>query len=500
MASATAPATPGRASATRGTEPAARDIAPTALGLASAPGDTAPGFAPDMASATRDIASAALGLAPAARDTAPRLAPAGGDTGPDIVAGVRGEGPARALAGSGEPSLGLQVNALQALCRQVFAFRLVMIALGAPLELARTTRGGPTYLVGGAILLTFVLSYALFRDWDRFGPLLLHRWLLAVDMFFSALLLITATPESPLGFVSLCTPLLAGLVYGWRGSAVYAAVQAAILVLAAQAQAPAQAHAHAHAQAPAQALTLAALCVLAGAAGACLRGLLFRFGSASQALTETRARLAAATAVRAERDRLAREMHDSVSKTLHGLALAADALSRTTDPAALRHHADLLSEAARRAAAESRQLLTDLRRDLDAAPVVSLPDELRRLDPDPRTELRATGALPLLPAAVARHLVAVASEAVENARRHAGASRIVVEAAADESHLTLTVEDNGSGLPSVLPRTGHFGLLGMTERAAAIGAHLHIGPRPAAPGTQVRLALPLSALPPERSP
>ncbi|MBT2404728.1 histidine kinase [Streptomyces sp. ISL-87] len=460
--------------------------------------DAVPSIAPGSALAAGDTAS---GLAPAARDTAPRLAPAVGDTGPDIVAGVRGEGPARALAGSGEPSLGLQVNALQALCRQVFAFRLVMIALGAPLELARTTRGGPTYLVGGAILLTFVLSYALFRDWDRFGPLLLrHRWLLAVDMLFSALLLITATPESPLGFVSLCTPLLAGLVYGWRGSAVYAAVQAAILVLAAQAQAPAQAHAHAHAKAPAQALTLAALCVLAGAAGACLRGLLFRFGSASQALTETRARLAAATAVRAERDRLAREMHDSVSKTLHGLALAADALSRTTDPAALRHHADLLSEAARRAAAESRQLLTDLRRDLDAAPVVSLPDELRRLDPDPRTELRATGALPLLPAAVARHLVAVASEAVENARRHAGASRIVVEAAADESHLTLTVEDNGSGLPSVLPRTGHFGLLGMTERAAAIGAHLHIGPRPAAPGTQVRLALPLSALTPERSP
>lgn len=112
-------------------------------------------------------------------------------------------------------------------------------------------------------------------------------------------------------------------------------------------------------------LVLPALCLLAGAAGSCLRDLLFRFGTASQALTETRARLAVTEAIRAERDHLAREMHDSVSKTLHGLALTADALARTTDPATLRRQAEALSAAARTAAAESRALLTDLRRDLD---------------------------------------------------------------------------------------------------------------------------------------
>ncbi|MBT2447792.1 histidine kinase [Streptomyces sp. ISL-43] len=354
-----------------------------------------------------------------------------------------------------------------------------MIGLGAPPALGRTAPGGPTYLVSGAILLTFMLSYVLFRDWERFGPLLLrHRWLLAVDMGFSALLLITATPESPLGFVSLCTPLLAGLVYGWHGSAVYAVVQAvAVAALAGT-------------------LVLPLLCLLAGAAGSCLRDLLFRFGTASQALTETRARLAVAEAVRAEREHLAREMHDSVSKTLHGLALTADALSRTADPSEIRRQAEFLSVAVRRAAAESRALLTDLRRDLDT-PGVSLLAELRALTAG--TELRAAGVLPVVPATVARHLLAVTSEALENARRHAGASRITVSVSADADHLTLAVEDDGCGLPGgadlpALSEGGHFGLLGMTERAKAIGAGISIGPCSGGSGTQVRLDLPLAAL------
>ncbi|THA49554.1 sensor histidine kinase [Streptomyces sp. A1136] len=383
------------------------------------------------------------------------------------------------------PPLTLQVNALQALCRQVFAFRMVMTALGAPLALGRTAPGAPVYLVGGAVLLTFMLSYVAFRDWERFGPLLLrHRWLLAPDMAFSALLLITATPASPLGPVALCTPLLAGLVYGWRGSAPYAALQAALVAAASGGT------------------TLAGLCLLAGAAGASLRGLLFRFGAASQALTETRARLAVAEAVRAERDRLAREMHDSVSKTLYGLALAADALSRTAtdpaDPEATRLQARAVAEAARQAAAESRALLTDLRRDLDT-PGVCLSAELRALA-GAGVVVRTSGGLPLLPSAVAAHLVAVASEALENARRHASASSVEVEAAVRGPRLVLTVEDDGCGLPpggvdvKALSDAGHFGLLGMAERATAIGARLHVGPRPTGPGTRVRLDLRLGSL------
>ncbi|MCX5122826.1 sensor histidine kinase [Streptomyces sp. NBC_00347] len=379
--------------------------------------------------------------------------------------------------------IALQANALQALCRQVFAFRLVMIALGTPVVLSRTAPGTPTHLAGGAVLLTFLLSYVLFRDWERFGPLLLrHRWPLVLDWaFFGGLLFLTATPGSPLLLVSVCTPLLAGIVYGRPGAAVYAVVQAAVVALVSEA------------------LTLAVLCVLAGAAGTSLRGLLLRFGTAGQALLETRARQAVAEAVQAERDHLSRELHDSVAKTLHGLVLAADSLTRTTDPATLRRQAALVSGAARRAVAESRDVLADLRRDLDA-PGVSLASELRtRIGPS-AAELRVTGTLPVVPSSVARHLLAVTGEALENARRHAGAARITVEAAVAASELVLVIEDDGRGLPdgvdlASLHGAGCFGLLGMAERAAAIGARLHIGARPGGQsGTRVRLALPLSAL------
>ncbi|MFJ6794663.1 sensor histidine kinase [Streptomyces sp. NPDC091268] len=377
-------------------------------------------------------------------------------------------------------AVGLRANALQALGRQVVGLRVGVIGLAAPPALVRTGPGAPTYLACGAVLLVFALSCALFRGWERFGPLLTrHRPLLAVDLGLCGLLLVPPTPGSPLAFVSVCTPLLAGLLHGRPTAALYAAGQAAVVALAAGGPLP------------------VALCVLAGAAGTCLRDLLTRFAAAGGVLTETRARLAAAGAVRAERERLAREMHDSVAKTLHGLALAADALARTTDPAAVRRRAESVARGARRAAAESRELLTDLRRHPEA-PAVRLPEQLRRIAAG--AELRITGTLPVVPAAVAHHLLAVASEALENARRHAAASYIGIEAAAGPAHLTLTVEDDGRGLPPGGPAAtspgsaGHYGLPGMAERAAAIGARLHIGPRPTGPGTRVRLSVPLAAL------
>ncbi|WP_079429523.1 sensor histidine kinase [Streptomyces katrae] len=378
--------------------------------------------------------------------------------------------PLTTLPAAGSP-LRLRANALQSLCRQVFALRLVMIPLGAPLALSHTAPGGPAYLVSGAVVFTFMLSYALFRDWERCGPLLLrHRWLLAADMALGTLLLITAGPASPLGLVALGTPLLAGLVYGWRGSAVYAAVQTAVVA------------------ALGGGLVLSLLCVLSGAAGSSVRDFLVR-------LTEARAQLAVAEAIRGERDRLAREMHDSVSKTLHGLALTADALTRTEDPAAIRVQSALLAVAARRAVTESRALLTDLREPL---PPVPLLPALHRLA-GPGTTVHAPAPLPALPAPVARHLLSIASEALENARRHARATRVTVTATTTPTHLTLTVTDDGRGLPAggTPPAApGHYGLLGMRERAAAIGADLRLGPRPdGSRGTRIHLTLPLEGSP-----
>lgn len=401
------------------------------------------------------------------------------------------------------PALAIQVNALQALCRQVFGFRLAMVAIATPFAIDGTAPGLATWLVGSAVLITFMVSYVLFRDWERFGPLLLrHPWSLGIDALAGALLLVTATPDSTLAYVTVCTPLLGGMVAGWRGAAALAVVQILIVTMVYAADDSLQAIP--------TGLLLPGFCVIAGAVGVTLRNLLLRFGEASQALTETRARLAVSQAVEGERTRLAREMHDSVAKTLHGLALAADGLAMSADrmePLTVRHQAELVARSARRAAAESRELLSDLRRESGLDGGVDVLHELtaRVDDFSRRNALSAVFRrindipVPQIPQAVARQLLTIASEAMENAHRHAAPTYLVVLAGIKGDVLRITVYDDGRGLPAgttldSLKRAGHFGLVGMVERAASIGARIRIGRGKAAKGTEVRVELPMAAL------
>ncbi|MFG2604385.1 histidine kinase [Streptomyces sp. NPDC048514] len=414
------------------------------------------------------------------------------------------EGAAGGEVAPDEPSEKIQVRALQAMCRQVFGFRLAMIAVAAPAALLNAAPGLGARLVGGAVVVTFMASYVLFRDWERFGPLLLrHPSLLAADTLFGSFLLVSAGPDTTLAYVSVCTPLLAGLVYSWRGAACFASLQSLILLLV---HTTLKADRHAPV---AEALLLPGLCVVAGAMGSTLRNLMLRFGAATQALTAVQARLAAAEAVSAERARLAREMHDSVAKTLYGVALAADGLAATAstddpDPHRIRRQAELVSRSARRAAAESRELLTDLRQERTATTEETQP--WRRLpllagEFTARTGLPVTchwpdpADLPPLPAPVTRHVLAIAAEALENAHRHASATRVDVRAAVHDGLLRLTIRDDGTGLPPAttleqLRSSGHFGLLGMVERAAQAGARIRVGRGGHARGTEVRLELP----------
>ncbi|WP_306189577.1 sensor histidine kinase [Streptomyces sp. MK5] len=400
----------------------------------------------------------------------------------------------------------IQISALQAMCRHVFAFRLAMIALSAPAALVHAAPGLATRLVGAAVVVTFMGSYVLFRDWERFGPLLLrHPTLLALDTLFGSLLLIAAGPDSTLAYVSVCTPLLAGLVYSWRGAAVFASLQSLILLVVYAGDR--ELHANL-----AQSALFPGLCLIAGAAGATQRTLLLRFGEATRALTTVQARLAVTEAVGAERARLAREMHDSVAKTLHGVALAADGLAGSAgadrmDPALVKHQAELVARSARRAAAEARELLTDLRREHDPTHGTDVLVELaaRTRDFGARTGLpaayRPTGApgVPPVPPAVARQILTIASEAMENAHRHAAPTRVDVEAGVHGDLLRISVYDDGRGLPpgttlEQLRRTGHFGLVGMVERAASVGARIRIGRGSHPKGTEVRVELPVGAL------
>lgn len=423
--------------------------------------------------------------------------------------GFRGLRPARGVwkARPPQPAEKIQVRALQAMCRQVFGFRLAMIVVAAPAALLNASPGLGVRLVGAAVVATFMVSYVLFRDWERFGPLLLrHPSLLAADTLLGSLLLVSAGPDTTLAYVSVCTPLLAGLVYGWRGAACFASLQGLILLLV-----------HATLKQDRQAglaesLLLPGLCVIAGAMGSTLRNLMLRFGAATLALTAVQARLAATEAVHAERARLAREMHDSVAKTLYGVALAADGLATTAasaspDPERLRRQAELVSRSARRAAAESRELLEDLRREDAWAEPADIGTELEArvgaftAHTGLRAVCRRTGEAPLppVPPAVARHLLAITSEALENAHRHASPSHVEVTVGIHGDQLRLTVHDDGRGLPADLTlehlrHSGHFGLLGMVERAASAGARIRIGRGGHERGTEVRVEVPVRSL------
>ncbi|WP_286252760.1 sensor histidine kinase [Streptomyces graminofaciens] len=377
--------------------------------------------------------------------------------------------------------------------------------------MANTTDGPPSYAVLTAAVLGITISYAMLRDWDRFAPrLLAHPTLMALDLLFGAVLLLTASPASPLAYATVCTPLLSGLLYGWRGAGVLTGLQLAVLVTVHRAW-------EHHPGTGASTLLIAGFCAAAGIIGVTLRNLVFRFGTATQALSEATSRLAVAEAVESERARLARELHDSVAKTLHGLSLAAEALAQSAgrpdpDPAVVSQQATLMAAAARRAATESRHLLTDLRRhtDLTTPTPVALTTGLttRATDFESRTGIPTTFTHqgpppPPLPADTTRHLLAIVSEALENTHRHARATQAEVRLAVSPDSLHLTIKDDGVGLPptatlEAAANSGHFGLLGMAERAQSTGAALTLtrgtpdDGTPTTPGTEVTLHLPLA--------
>ncbi|MGW6013352.1 sensor histidine kinase [Streptomyces sp. NPDC055210] len=402
-------------------------------------------------------------------------------------------------------SIRLQLNALQALCRQAFAIRLALIVIGAPFATANAADGFPRHAVLTAAVLGVMGSYAMLRDWDRCAPqLLAHPTLMAVDLVFGAILLLTASPASPLAYAAVCTPLLSGLLYGWRGSGVFTGLQLVVLLTVFRAW-------DHRPGAGASTLLIAGFCVAAGVIGVTLRNLMFRFGTASQALAEANSRLAVAEAVESERARLAREMHDSVAKTLHGLALSAEALAvaadNETNPRTLKSQATAVAGAARRAATESRELLTDLRAHTAMShPPMDMVTELaaRVAEFESRTGIAATfvhrpgthrpGPALALPPGAPRQLLAIASEALENTHRHAKATHVRVTLECSRSALRLTMRDDGEGTAvslddvRVLANTGHFGLLGMLERAASVAAELHLHST-AHGGTEVTLTL-----------
>jgi two-component system, NarL family, sensor histidine kinase UhpB len=190
-----------------------------------------------------------------------------------------------------------------------------------------------------------------------------------------------------------------------------------------------------------------------------------------------------------ERRRVARELHDELGQTMTGVLLRIDEAIRAPELADLE---------------EARE---DVRRSLDAVRRIA-----RDLRPDPLEELGLHSALRGLAArlqrqtrlAVERRLdddlppldedaeivvYRVAQEALTNVARHAGATRVVIALGRDGDAVTLTVEDDGRGVPA---HVGHEarGITGMRERALLVRGRLTVGASPLG-GTRVTLRIPV---------
>ena len=197
-----------------------------------------------------------------------------------------------------------------------------------------------------------------------------------------------------------------------------------------------------------------------------------------------------------ERNRLARELHDSVTQQLFGVVLAAESaceLHARGDGAA-REQLERVQALARGAMEELRSVVFELRpASLEAeglGQALRKHVEVLRHVTGREIELRV-GSPPALGAAAAGQVFRIAQEALQNALRHADAGRIEVRLENGGGRLALTVADDGRGFDAYAPgvRGRRLGLTSMEERAAELGGRLAIESRPGA-GTTVRLEVP----------
>jgi signal transduction histidine kinase len=218
------------------------------------------------------------------------------------------------------------------------------------------------------------------------------------------------------------------------------------------------------------------------AAVAAQLGSLLRRRGAEASLRKSRLALAAREA---ERQRLARELHDGV-----GQLLASAAFRLGQDGASSASTARGLVE---RALTELRRLSRNLGpaalRDLGFLPAVRLLGRELSARSGARVEVVDAGFPAALPAGLSLDLYRILQESLSNVERHAGARRVDVRLLGGRSTLRLRVRDDGRGFDPAAPPASGLGIGNLRERAALLGGRLLLRSRPGA-GTEVGVTLP----------
>jgi signal transduction histidine kinase len=200
-------------------------------------------------------------------------------------------------------------------------------------------------------------------------------------------------------------------------------------------------------------------------------------------------------AVLEERQRLARELHDSVTQSLYGISLQAEAAVRAladgdVEPAG--NNLREIRETTREALNETRLLLFELRPPLleERGLAAALRTRLQAVESRAGLLTQFTGdnAVRLAPE-TEQELYRLAQEALNNVLKHAHARCVAVHLIVRSDCLSLEIVDDGVGFDTSLSGGGGFGLRGMRERAERLGGTLHLESRPGS-GTRVCVEVP----------
>ena len=198
-----------------------------------------------------------------------------------------------------------------------------------------------------------------------------------------------------------------------------------------------------------------------------------------------------------ERERIARELHDTLLQSTQGLILLFQGFAgRLKRPDPMRGEMESALDQADELLNEARDRVVDLRTtalESDVAPAIARAGEELFAGSAVAFGIVVTGTPRLLLSSVADDVYRIAREALTNAARHAQASVVEVEIAYDITDFRLRVRDNGKGLESSVQSTGrrprHFGLQGMRERARKMGGVFNLWTKDRA-GIEIELIVP----------
>jgi len=199
-----------------------------------------------------------------------------------------------------------------------------------------------------------------------------------------------------------------------------------------------------------------------------------------------------------ERGRIARDLHDTVLKTLHGLALEAHVLGRRADSPAAKEKAQYIEGVCQRSTQQIREMIHELRTESQESGIAS---EMSRMVAEwgkatgIKAEFTASGQDQTLPLMTSHNLRNVLSEALENIRRHAHASQANVSIELQRGEVRLEIADNGEGIgysPAEvfsLMSKGKYGISGMKERVEQLNGQFSID---GSHGTRLLITVPLT--------